>query len=170
MEYFRTSRILCRSWEENDFSVAKKIYSSSINMKYMPQRAGWSDDAIGKFISKCIEGEKKNGFCFWALVWLESNQLIGHCGLKYIPNTNKIEIGFLLDSSCWGKGIASEAALAALNFGLTDLKIEKIYGLVVPENTGSVKVLQKIGLNKEGQSREYYGGELLDVYSICRKP
>ncbi len=67
-------------------------------------------------------------------------------GLQYLPELDETEVGFLLDRPFWGKGYATEAALASLHFGFENIQLDHIIALVHPDNLASRRVIQKCGM------------------------
>jgi len=91
-----------------------------------------------------------HGFGRMACVLQETNELIGFCGLKRLEElNNEIDIGYRFVRRYWGLGLASESAAALYAHGKTELQLTRIIGLVMPENTGSVRVLEKLGMQRE---------------------
>ena len=86
------------------------------------------------------------GFGRWAMVLKETNEYLGWCGLKYTPELDEFDIGYRLMKKFWGKGYATEAAEACLEFGFNQFDMKTIVGRAMPANTASVRVLEKIGL------------------------
>lgn len=86
------------------------------------------------------------GYGHWAVVDREESQVVGWCGLEYLPELNETELAYLLSKQIWGRGYATEAAKATVRFGFGSAGLENIIGLVHPENQGSVRVLEKCGL------------------------
>jgi RimJ/RimL family protein N-acetyltransferase len=87
----------------------------------------------------------------WAVIEKESGNFTGWCGLKLVTtSTNKhsnfYDIGYRFIKTYWGKGYATESALAALNYGLNQMQLQQIYGMADVDNVGSNQVLRKIGL------------------------
>lgn len=76
----------------------------------------------------------------------ETGAFIGWCGLKYHPQTGETELGFRLKRAYWNQGYATEAALASLHYGFNELQLSTIMGRVIKENTASIRVLEKIGM------------------------
>ncbi|MEH6855381.1 GNAT family N-acetyltransferase, partial [Priestia megaterium] len=74
------------------------------------------------------------------------------------------ELGYLFLRSRWGKGYASEAAKACLDYGLHTLKFQKITSLIDPDNYPSIKVAERIGMKKEKQVNKW--DKSLFFYSI----
>lgn len=76
---------------------------------------------------------------------------IGWCGLKWLEDSNEIDLGYRFLKKTWGKGIATDTALRCLEYGFTDLHFPLITATVVPQNIGSMKVLEKIGMKNMGE-------------------
>jgi ribosomal-protein-alanine N-acetyltransferase len=77
----------------------------------------------------------------------EENKLIGWCGfgpLEFEPS--EIEIYYGLSRDYWGKGFATEAAKALLDYGFGLIGLDKIVAIVMPENIASKKVIEKMGM------------------------
>jgi [ribosomal protein S5]-alanine N-acetyltransferase len=74
--------------------------------------------------------------------------------------TPEIEVGWHLKKSAWGKGYATEAGQAVLNYGFNVLKLPIIYAVVNPANTASIQVTQRLGMTPLGRTQQYYGKEL----------
>src|SRR5437762_2379907 len=82
----------------------------------------------------------------WA-VHLRSNlEFIGSCGLKYLSDTNEVDLGYRFMKKSWRNGYATEAALACSKYGFTRLNLHRIVGRALPGNLSSTKVLEKCGM------------------------
>lgn len=82
----------------------------------------------------------------WAVLVKPGLEFIGWCGLKNRPELNEIDLGYRYLKSSWGKGYATEAAFACIKYGFEKLCIQRIVGRAMPENKGSLKVLEKCGM------------------------
>lgn len=80
---------------------------------------------------------------------------IGWCGLKARPERNEIDLGYRFIKKAWGKGYATEAAFACMKYGFEKLNLQRIVGRAMPQNTGSIRVLEKCNM-------QYVGEELVD--------
>lgn len=98
------------------------------------------------------------GFGRWGCVLKSTNRVIGFCGLKYLPDLDSVDIGYRLLPEYWGKGYATEACIACLEFGFTVMQLDEIIGLVLPENHASIRVMEKAGMQHE---RDFDYDELL---------
>jgi RimJ/RimL family protein N-acetyltransferase len=111
-----------------------------------------------------IADYRKYGFGRWACIHKATGEHLGFAGLKQIEELGEVEIGFRLMRVHWGLGFATEAAKAAVAYGLNSLALTSVIGLVVPENRASIRVLQKTGL--EFSRCVDYRGRQLDRYVI----
>ncbi|WP_223700445.1 GNAT family N-acetyltransferase [Sutcliffiella deserti] len=109
----------------------------------------------------------------WGIVEKDSNRLIGTCGFHAISEKHlRAEIGYEIDVPFWGKGYATEAIKALIEYGMDTLKLQRIGANVYPENISSRRVLEKAGFSHEGLLRNYLfqGGNFHDanVFSILK--
>lgn len=84
------------------------------------------------------------------LVFTHDGHFLGWCGLKFFPKTNEIDLGYRFKKEYWGKGFATESSFELLRYGFHDLGLTKIIAKSMPENTASIKVLQKLGMTFKG--------------------
>jgi RimJ/RimL family protein N-acetyltransferase len=75
-----------------------------------------------------------------------TNEFIGWCGLKNVMKRHEIDLGYRLHPYFWNRGYATEAAKAQLEAGLNVLNFKRIIGRAHIENTASLKILRKIGM------------------------
>ena len=102
----------------------------------------------------------------WAVHTKPGMEFIGWCGLKYRPERDEVDLGYRFIKTAWGKGYASEAAMASINYGFEKLGLRRIVGRAMPDNIASIKVLEKCGMR-------YVGEEVVDehpakTYEISR--
>ena len=93
----------------------------------------------------------------FAVVLKSENKLIGGCGI-YVSNTVNREafLGYIFHRGYWGRGYATETASALVAFGFNRLKMHRIFATCDPQNLASIKVLEKVGMQKEGLLRQNY--------------
>lgn len=96
------------------------------------------------------------GYGRWACLLRETEQIIGFCGLKYLPELDEVDVGYRFLPEFWGQGFATEASAASIQFGFEILQIDRVIGLVLPDNAASIRVLEKVGMRLVGE-REFAG-------------
>ncbi|HWC52871.1 MAG TPA: GNAT family N-acetyltransferase, partial [Chitinophagaceae bacterium] len=94
----------------------------------------------------------------WAVHLKPQLEFIGWCGLKCIPQRDEIDLGYRFKKQYWGKGYATEAAYACIQYGFKKLDLKRIIGRAIPENTASLHVLEKCGMT-------FLTDEVVDGYS-----
>ena len=92
----------------------------------------------------------QRGFGPWVVIHKADDQLIGHCGLRYWPDSPEVEVLYALDKRYWGTGLATKGAAASLRYGFEHLNLERIIAAAMVENTASRRVLEKIGMRHVG--------------------
>lgn len=121
-----------------------------------------------KFLEERLKQQKETTRKNYDLaITLKSGKLIGACGIDDLKLRNKKgELGYCLNKDYWGNGYATETAEALLKFGFNDLDLHRIYAKCDTRNTQSAKILEKIGMKKEGRFREHkiIDGEWRDSY------
>ena len=82
----------------------------------------------------------------WAVHLRSGLEFIGWCGLKYLTETNEVDLGYRFKKNFWGNGYATEAARACIKYGFATLNLQRIVGRALPANLASIKVLEKCGM------------------------
>jgi RimJ/RimL family protein N-acetyltransferase len=151
MQPLVTKRLIIREIISSDAPFIIKILNDPGFLKNIGDRNVRSLSDAENFIeSRYIDSYQKNGFGMYLVELKESGIAIGQCGLIKRDSLPDIDIGFAFLESQTGKGYAVEAGLAVLTFAKEKLKLKRLIGFTLPHNFASQKVLQKIGLKKEG--------------------
>jgi len=100
------------------------------------------------------------GYGMWAVEEKQTGALIGHVGPYYPEGWPGQEIGWTIAREHWGKGYATEAARASLDYAARTLRWPRVIHIINPLNVRSITIAEKIGSKKDGVwNRE--GKELL---------
>jgi ribosomal-protein-alanine N-acetyltransferase len=93
----------------------------------------------------------------WAITSRASGELLGTAGFWRLINDHaRAEIGYELARAAWGQGVMTEALGAMLGFGFAVLGLHSVEANIHPDNTGSRRVLEKLGFVQEGYLRQNY--------------
>ena len=101
-----------------------------------------------------------------AITLSDGGRLIGNCGVRRkAENDWEADIGYELAPERWGRGYATEAALAIVDFGFRELELHRISSWCIADNAASARVLERVGLRLEGRLREneYFKGRWWDT-------
>ena len=107
-----------------------------------------------KYLSENIISYRENGYGRYAIRDADTNEFLGICG--FLKESYGLDFGYRFLTSCWGKGIATEAASTVLEKGISDNLREQVVGIVLPENKASINVVCKVGF-KWQENLELYG-------------
>jgi len=92
----------------------------------------------------------------WAVTFRNSDTVLGLFGIHdWDEYHRRAEIGYDLARAYWGQGIGSEAVRAILRFGFEQMNLHRIYAGTIADNHESVRLLEKIGFQREGTRREH---------------
>lgn len=127
-----------------------------------------SNDYI-KFVQKQY---KDFGTGRWAVILKETNEFIGWSGIKYITDEinnhkNFYELGYRFIEKHWGKGYATEAGKAFIDYAFSEMKVDAVYAYADAGNENSRKILEKLGFHYIN-SFEYQ--EELEVWYELKRP
>ncbi|MBD5148576.1 MAG: GNAT family N-acetyltransferase [Oscillibacter sp.] len=131
---------LCRHYLE----LAKLLWGNPEVTRYICANGIFSMNDIIKRINSEILNESLYQVQYWPVFELETNDLIGCCGLRPYK-ADQYEIGFHLRPEFWGQGYAAEAASAVIEYAFTVLKAKKLFAGHNPNNKKSQKLLNKLG-------------------------
>jgi RimJ/RimL family protein N-acetyltransferase len=163
--FLETPRLLLRPFQESDVKRwAQMLFADTQVMRYFPASSLKPRERARRRLKAYTEHWQEQGFGIWAITLKPKGDLIGQCGLNKLPETGEIEVDYMLAKAYWKRGYATEAAQASLWFGFEKKHLERIIGLVVPENTASRLVLEKIGMVFVKEA--YYFGLDVVYYAI----
>jgi len=120
-------------------------------MEFFPSTQ--SREKTNDFIKRMQKQLGENGFCYFAVDLLETNEFIGFIGLskqEYNAGFEMpfVDIGWRLSKSTWNKGYATEGAKRCLEYAVKTLKLTSIYSIATSKNVKSMRVMEKIGMKK----------------------
>jgi [ribosomal protein S5]-alanine N-acetyltransferase len=167
-----TTRLRLREFAEDDWGRVLAYQSDPLYLRYYHWTER-SEEDVKAFVIMFLDAQKEQPRTkFQLAVTLKTNDLlIGNCGIR-INNSvlREANIGYELDSRFWGRGYATEAAQAILQFGFGELGMHRIWANTLAINKGSANVLSKLGMRLEGREleKEYIKGQWHDslTYAI----
>jgi RimJ/RimL family protein N-acetyltransferase len=151
-----TENLRLRPFTPADATPMHHILNGKDVLKYFPGPQSLTAEQVQRSISQLLTHWQENGYGLWAVEPRATGNLLGRCGLQYLPETDEVEIDFILDREYWGQGFATEAGQASLQYGFDKLGLSTIVGIVHPENVSSQRVLQKLGMQFVEET-EYFG-------------
>ena len=165
--HIETKRLIIRDIEQYDVKGIFELDSDPEVHRFLGNRPVTTIKEVEEDIEYMRSHYSKHGMGRWAIVDKTTNKFMGWAGIKYeeeIREYGYYDIGYRLIKKFWGQGIATEAATGLLEFGFETKSLNKICAETHIENTGSSRVLQKIGLKFIETFN--YAGEILNWYEI----
>lgn len=151
--FIETDRLYLRAWQPSDIDPFAELCADPEVMRFFPDVM--SREKSKELIARCIEKQEQDGFCMAPIEIKETGEFLGFVGLNRptyaapLPFDPCVEIGWRLKQSSWGKGYASEAAIAWLRFGFETIGLEEIVAFTIPANKPSQKVMERIGMSRD---------------------
>jgi RimJ/RimL family protein N-acetyltransferase len=144
-----TARMRLLPWQADDWLLLRPIGRDPQVMRYISDGEPWPDERIREFVGRQVAHFDRLGYCLWKLLLKETSEMIGFCGLQPLDGTAETEIGWWLAQAWWGKGLATEAARAALRDGFERAGLKRIVAIAQPINRASIHVMEKLGMKYE---------------------
>jgi len=161
-----TARLLLRPFTRDDIPAYAAIRAKPEVMRYFPRSDEPAEAAAARVIGHFMDHWRDPGYGPWAATERATGRLIGHLGLRYMPEFGETEILYLLDSAVWRQGLATEGAAAARDHAFGALGLGRVIAIALPENVASTGVMQKIGLRYERMAT--YKGLAVAYYALDR--
>ena len=146
-----TERLLMRAWREEDLEPFAALNADPVVMEHFPSTLTRQEsDALVTRIEAQFDAL---GYGLWALEVRDTGEFIGFTGLavQTFPAhfTPAVEVGWRLQRSAWGNRYATEAALAALDYGFGAADLDEIVSMTATTNLRSQRVMQRIGMTRD---------------------
>ena len=125
-----------------------------------------AEDARNYITEKLMPSYGKFGFGFWRVGLKPENLPVGMCGIIKRDGLDDVDLGFALLPEHERKGYAIEASEAVLNYAKSKFKLNKVAAITIPENTGSINILKKCGMEFEKMVRLREDEEELMLFSV----
>ena len=166
--FIETERLLIRPFKMEDIAPSYVMNLDAEVSKYTGDGGIVSEKEIERRIIENVFGDyEKYGFGRLAVELKGENKFIGFTGLKYLEDMDEVDLGYRFMKEYWGKGIATEAAKACVSLGFDSLGLKRMIAMVLPENTGSIRVLEKLNFIYEKEIVE--DNQLAKIYALIKE-
>ncbi len=154
MTILETERLTLRKITVDDAAFMLDLLSQPSFIQFIGDRGVRTlDDAREIIEERYLTAYERLGFGIYLTLLRDTSIPIGICGLVKRNGLDDVDIGYAFLPRYWSKGYASEAALAVLAYARGPLGMKRILGITTPDNTSSIRVLEKIGLKFERMIR-----------------
>ncbi len=159
-----TERLQIRDFTLQDLDGLWALDRDPDVMRFIGPPSTWTKSETGEAIERAHRYYSMfPGLGVWATIERRSGSFVGWTALKHlgplkelmatgeVHQVRDIEIGYRYHRAYWGRGYATEAAQAVLRHAFTAAKLPRVVAIAHPENAASIRVLEKIGLEREGR-------------------
>lgn len=147
-----TGRLLLRRFVEDDLDAFFVLTSHPEIIRYAQAQPMPSREAALEYMHAApFQDYATHGYGRFACVWKQSGAVIGFSGIKYVPEIGETELGYRFLPEYWGRGLATEAGQASIDFARDQVGLRRLVAMVHPDNVASARVVSRLGFAVEKQ-------------------
>jgi RimJ/RimL family protein N-acetyltransferase len=162
----QTERLLLRGLERGDLDAYAAMYGDPEVMRFLESGGALDRGAAWRSMAVHVGHWHLRGYGQWALVERASGQLVGRAGLWQPEGWPGLEVGWLLGRASWGRGFATEAGRAAIDYAFDVLGADSVISLIRRENSRSIAVAERLGERYEHDAE--VNGARVAIYRLRR--
>lgn len=161
-----TERLTLRPFREEDVVPFFELSQDPHVMRYLADRRVPTLQETWRAVAGWIGHWALRGYGIWAIEERDSASLIGRAGIINPADWPGPEVGYMLGREWWGRGYATEAAQAAMDWGFEQIGFDELISLIDPANTASIAVATRLGESLRGEAEVM--GHPVQLYRISR--
>ena len=163
-----TPRLVLREFTHEDDAFVLRLLNEPSWLRFIGDRGVRTLPDARRYLD---DGPRRsyarNGFGLWCVVPKGGDAPVGMCGLLRRDTLADVDVGFAFLPEAWGRGYARESAAAVLDHARDVLGLRRVLAITDPENAASIRVLERVGMRREGTVR--MPGESIDLLLFGRK-
>lgn len=154
MNILETERLILRQFSLDDAEFILSLLNEPAFIQNIGDRGVRNLEDARSYITRVpIASYEQNGFGLYLVELKESGEPIGMCGLIKRAELEDVDIGYAFLPKYWSKGYAVESAMVVKEYAREVIGLKRLVAITDPENQGSIRVLEKIGLKFEKMVR-----------------
>ncbi len=166
MNVIETERLSLREVSEADAAFVLELLNDADFKRNIADRGVRTLDEARRYISeRFAESYRRHGFGLWLVETKDGRAPAGVCGLVKREELPGLDIGYAFLPAFRSKGYARESASAVLRHARDVLGLGRLYAIVNPDNAGSIRVLEKLGMRFERMFRLSDEGPEIKLFS-----
>jgi RimJ/RimL family protein N-acetyltransferase len=162
-----TERLRLRGFTEDDTEPLFALMQDPEVVRYIGDRRIPTRQEVWRGIAGYLGHWALRGYGLWAVDDRESGDLVGRIGILNPLEWPGPEIAYTIGKRWWGRGLATEGALAARDWAFANLDVDELISLIDPDNAASIAVAARLGERLKGE-HDLWGNRVL-VYAISRE-
>ena len=167
MIILETENLLFRPLTLDDLDDLAVLYADPEVMRFLGGPR--SRDEVQRVLNRYMREYQIYGHSFFATILKSDQRFIGQCGLLHqeVEEQQEVELGYVLAKTYWQHGLAVEGIAALKDYGLQQLGFPRVISLIPPDNTASIHIAEKVGMQYERDVQQ--GGQLFNLY-VAQQP
>ena len=150
MTVIKTERLVLRRLAIDDAEFIVELLNQPSFLRYIGDKEVRNNaDAVRYIQDGPLASYERFGFGLYLVELKETGVPMGICGLLKRDSLPDVDVGFAFLPSYWSQGYAFEAAAAVMTYGRDVLGLRRIVAITSPDNEGSIRLLEKLGLRFE---------------------
>lgn len=145
---FQTQRLQCRRLTPGDLGALVEVYGDARAMRWVGDGSPLTEAEGQAWLDVTENNYRKRGYGMFALEERKTRKVVGFCGLVHPGGQREPEVKYAFLRTYWGRGLATEAVAALLNYGARHHSLTHIIATVAPEHLASQRVLTKSGMSE----------------------
>lgn len=150
----KTTRLVIRELEASDADAVQRCAGDPQVVRYLPFGPN-TPDQTRTFLDRVLVAQQERPRRRYEMAVCQGDELVGCARISIgSPEHRQGDIGYMLCRELWGRGLMTEAAEAIIQFGFDSLGLHRIWATCGTENLASARVLDKLGMRREGHLRD----------------
>ena len=147
MNVIETERLNLRRLSGGDAEFILELLNDPSFVRFIGDKGVRTiEDARQYILTGPVDSYERNGFGLWLVELRDSKAPIGICGLVKRDSLPDVDVGFAFLPRFRSMGYAYESASAVVSYAMDVVGLKRLVAITNPDNVGSIKVLEKIGL------------------------
>jgi ribosomal-protein-alanine N-acetyltransferase len=152
-----TERLVLRRITLGDVPALFEMLSDPVVMRYMSSLPLTSESEAAAVVERIGAAWDEGRGIEWGITLHGDDRLVGKCAFYRLHAAHaRAELGYFLAPGCWGRGLATEAVGAVLDFGFGTMGLHSVEVQTDPDNGSSIGVARRLGFRPEGHQRENF--------------
>jgi RimJ/RimL family protein N-acetyltransferase len=140
----QTERLLMRPSSADDVEDLIVVHEDPLVRRFFGAR---TRAEIEEWVGRAGDEWAERGYGRLTILDRESGAFLGRCGLKWWPEFGEVEVGWVLAPEARGRGIATEAGRACVEWGFRDFALPYVTAMIAPDNDASIAVARRLGMS-----------------------
>ena len=167
--FLQSERLSFRRWSPEDLPLARTLWGDLQVTHFLG--GPFSEEAIQRRLDVELANENIHRVQYWPIFFHANAEFVGCVGLRpYQPERQIFELGYHLLPDYWGKGLATEAAGAVVNYAFQTMQAKALFAAHYPGNAASGHILKKLGFQFTHEELYAPTGALHRAYLLTPSP